>query len=73
MQSILTFKFRKFHWPAPRALTRLRRWKKRLATRHSQRREFGAASPEWLARMERDIGLEPGDLQRELNKPFWEE
>ncbi|WP_203143345.1 DUF1127 domain-containing protein [Marinobacter mangrovi] len=73
MQHTLTLKPRKIQWPTLPALARLRRWRKRLANRRSLRREFGGASPAWLAHMERDIGLEPGDLQREMNKPFWAE
>ncbi|WP_148861348.1 DUF1127 domain-containing protein [Marinobacter fonticola] len=51
----------------------LRIWRARYRNRRALRNDFGQASPRWLARMEHDIGLEPGNLQREMNKPFWKE
>ncbi|WP_162628702.1 MULTISPECIES: hypothetical protein [Marinobacter] len=60
----------------PARLTLVRRWRiwrRRAANRRALRDEFGRATPAWLAHMERDIGLEPGSLQREMNKPFWQE
>lgn len=51
----------------------LRAWWARYRNRRVLREEFGRASPAWLSHMEQDIGLEPGSLQREMNKPFWAE
>lgn len=49
----------------------LRTWKARKVNRYALRHDFHGASPGWMARMERDVGLEPGTLQAEMNKPFW--
>lgn len=51
----------------------LRAWRARYRNRRALREEFGRASPKWLAHIEQDIGLEPGSLQQEMNKPFWSE
>ncbi|WP_165856369.1 DUF1127 domain-containing protein [Marinobacter sp. JSM 1782161] len=46
----------------------LRVWQQRAATRRSLRRQL-----EWSdsGRIEKDIGLRPGSLDREARKPFW--
>ncbi|MDX1757182.1 MAG: hypothetical protein R3175_14090 [Marinobacter sp.] len=49
----------------------VRTWIWRSNRRRALRREFSHASPEWLAWIEQDIGLQPGDLLREMHKPFW--
>tara|TARA_R100001440_G_scaffold12432_8_gene22037 strand:+ start:8064 stop:8222 length:159 start_codon:yes stop_codon:yes gene_type:complete len=51
----------------------LRTWQRRWSNRQALRHDFHGASPQWLARIERDIGLEPGTLKDEMQKPFWSE
>ncbi|MGQ7272815.1 hypothetical protein [Marinobacter sp. V034] len=51
----------------------LRIWQRRWSNRQALRHDFHGASPQWLARIERDIGLEPGTLKDEMQKPFWSE
>lgn len=48
-------------------------WQRRWSNRQALRHDFHGASPQWLARIERDIGLEPGTLKDEMQKPFWSE
>lgn len=45
-------------------------WLRRAAQRQQLRREIGS-DPERLQRLELDIGLPAGTLQREMAKPFW--
>lgn len=52
-------------------LSLVRTWFRRARRRRQLRNELGEASPQWLARMERDVGLPPGGLAREMHKPFW--
>lgn len=57
--------------PSAHARSLLRTWLRRVSRRRALKREFAHASPQWLERIERDIGLEPGQLTREMSKPFW--
>tara|TARA_R100001460_G_scaffold9258_3_gene22488 strand:+ start:293 stop:484 length:192 start_codon:yes stop_codon:yes gene_type:complete len=46
----------------------LKVWNQRSAERRSLRRDINRDN---VAMIERDIGLAPGSLLREANKPFW--
>lgn len=73
MNSTVILTPRKLSFGVGQRLTFLRKWKARMDNRRALRHEFRGASPTWMAHIERDIGLEPGTLQAEMNKPFWAE
>lgn len=51
-----------------RALARLKIWTRRYESRSRLRTELLVMN---VAVIEKDLGLTPGTLRREANKPFW--